>query len=994
MTRRKKMLTASILVFLLIFAFLGLAMPEIIRRQSIDWVNQNTERQLAIEDVSFNPLNGQLSVYGLSFSEAGSEESFVSFDRLVINVNISSVWRLSPIIDRLELHGPTVRIVKLELNKFNFSDLLELGGSEEATTSTTEAEPLQFAVNNIIVSGGTIDFIDLKKSEIEHTIRELELALPFVGNTPALTDKFVQPRLSLVVDEAPFAISGEAKPFADTLEASLKIKLDNIDLPFYMAYLPKERPVDLESGKLAVDLELQYRFPQDGKATLQMSGDITLTSVSVLDKLAEKVFFLPLAQVSIAPADLLAEQVVIDQVALYGLEIFVNRDASGEWNHARLAKEGTPPAVEPEEAVVEETEEASVAAEEAVGPHLQLKAFRLRNGVIHFRDDSGTRPFVREVVDVNIDLTGFDNLSTSLFPLAVSLRIEDQLPGRSGTVNIVGQVGINPPQVESDIDIDRIQLAGIESYFPPDFQGQLAGGNVDAAMHLSLEMQDQPMVSLTGTTGLRALRLVEPVDNSEVLQWESFQLDGLDVSVAGNAPTIRIAELTLNNYLAKILVTAEGAVNLQHMVTAQGDESQQPPVISTPSEEPAGGEAPPLITIDRVTLQGGTLEFADQHIPKTFKAKFLNLGGRISGIDSTGAEPATVDLRGNLENRSPLIITGAIRPLGEKLYADLKIRFDAIELTPMTPYSGNYVGYAIEKGKLYLDLDYKVDGNQLNAANHVFIDQFNFGQKVESEEATTLPVRLAVALLKDRRGEIHLDLPVSGDLDDPEFSVVGVVFTILKNLLVKAATAPFKLLAAMLGGGGGEDFSTISFPYGTIGLEELERSKLEKLKEALVQRPALKLEVSGYVDREQDPEGLRRVRLENALRELQFYALKRAGKLPEGATVDAVSLSEEERSLYLKQVYKDADFPKPRNAFGFVKSLPDAEMEKLILANTEAGEEQMQQLADGRAKTVYDYLVQELQMPVERVFLKQDDIYAAPEEGAGGNRVGFGVAID
>ncbi|PLX75621.1 MAG: hypothetical protein C0615_07800, partial [Desulfuromonas sp.] len=308
--------------------------------------------------------------------------------------------------------------------------------------------------------------------------------------------------------------------------------------------------------------------------------------------------------------------------------------------------------------------------------------------------------------------------------------------------------------------------------------------------------------------------------------------------------------------------------------------------------------------------------------------------------------------------------------------------------------SGNYVGYAIEKGKLYLDLDYKVDGNQLNAANHVFIDQFNFWQKVESEEATTLPVRLAVALLKDRRGEIHLDLPVSGDLDDPEFSVVGVVFTILKNLLVKAATAPFKLLAAMLGGGGGEDFSTISFPYGTIGLEELERSKLEKLKEALVQRPALKLEVSGYVDREQDPEGLRRVRLENALRELQFYALKRAGKLPEGATVDAVSLSEEERSLYLKQVYKDADFPKPRNAFGFVKSLPDAEMEKLILANTEAGEEQMQQLADGRAKTVYDYLVQELQMPVERVFLKQDDIYAAPEEGAGGNRVGFGVAID
>jgi hypothetical protein len=356
-------------------------------------------------------------------------------------------------------------------------------------------------------------------------------------------------------------------------------------------------------------------------------------------------------------------------------------------------------------------------------------------------------------------------------------------------------------------------------------------------------------------------------------------------------------------------------------------------------------------------------------------------------------EPAVVDLRGNLENRSPLKISGGIKPLGETLYADLKISFDSIELTPMSPYSGNYLGYAIEKGKLYLDLDYKIDGASLNAGNKVFLDQFTFGQKVESEDATGLPVRLAVALLKDGKGEIHLDLPVSGSLEDPEFSVVGVVFTILKNLLVKAATSPFKLLATMLGGGG-DDFSTVSFPYGVSELQGPEETKLAKLADALEQRPALKLEVSGYVDRENDPEGLRKTRLENSLRQLKFNALKRAGKLATGATVQTMVLGETERARYLKQVYKQADFPKPRNALGMVKSLPAAEMEKLILANTPAGEEEMQALAAARARVVHEHLVQVQKLPVDRVFLKLDDIYKAPDEGASASRVAFGATVD
>jgi hypothetical protein len=216
----------------------------------------------------------------------------------------------------------------------------------------------------------------------------------------------------------------------------------------------------------------------------------------------------------------------------------------------------------------------------------------------------------------------------------------------------------------------------------------------------------------------------------------------------------------------------------------------------------------------------------------------------------------------------------------------------------------------------------------------------------------------------------------------------------LKNLLVKAATSPFKLLAAMLGGGG-DDFSTVSFPYGGADLLGPEEAKLAKLVDALEQRPTLKLEISGYVDRENDPEGFRKAALENALSQLKYNAFKRSGNLDKGATVQTMVLSEVERTRFLKQVYKKADFPKPRNALGMVKSIPGPEMEKLILANTAAGEEEMLALAEARARVVHEYLVQVEKLPVERVFLKGDDIYKKPDEdGASGSRVGFGATVD
>ncbi len=249
---------------------------------------------------------------------------------------------------------------------------------------------------------------------------------------------------------------------------------------------------------------------------------------------------------------------------------------------------------------------------------------------------------------------------------------------------------------------------------------------------------------------------------------------------------------------------------------------------------------------------------------------------------------------------------------------------------------------------------------------------------MKSEKATSLPVKLGIALLKDHRGEIHLDVPVTGRIDDPQFNIWRIVFQVLKNLLVKAITAPFSLLSSLFGEG--KDLSVVAFAPGSDRLDPPEEKKLEALAKALKERPELKMSLTAYLDREKDAEAYRNELLTRKLKKEKFLALARARQVKEGDRAEAVTLTPEERSTYLKAVYAKETFPKPRNILGLVRTLPDSEMEKLILAHTKIGDEQFQDLARERAAAVTAYLVEKGQVPPGRIFQKKDDLFKRPEK--------------
>ncbi|HTP64205.1 MAG TPA: DUF748 domain-containing protein, partial [Geobacteraceae bacterium] len=766
----------------------------------------------------------------------------------------------------------------------------------------------------------------------------------------------------------------------DPLMAETSLGFNDILLDAYYPYLAGELTVPVK-GRLDVVASISLT-PSDGLKVGKLAIETRDVSVPFGKDEGLK---LARAIVSGGSASLKERSLEVESVELQNASIKLSRDARGKLSPLALLKEtkkGKPPAKKEKEA--------------AAPFKFRVKSVSGAGMNITFTDRMKEDSPVFNLKNLQFNLT--DVTGPRFSPIPFKLAAEY---GRKGTISVSGDVDPEPLRFKGTCALHNIPLGDFDPYLPDDLNITIAGGNLDTKLSLNLAQTKGEMKgSFRGSIGVRSLHTLD-AENEDLLNWESLHIDSMSGTLVPFS--LDIAGVALSKLYSRIVVEKDGTLNLQELrAPEKKGEAPQPgapaqgQAVST-AQKPARA-APPApagpgkIKVGTVTMQDGTILFIDHHSKPEYSSTMVNLGGRISGLSSAADTLADVDLRGNLENQSPLRITGQINPLRDSLFADLKVSFNNIELSPFTPYAGTYLGYSVDKGKLYLDLKYRIENKKLDSSNKVFIDQLTFGKKIESDKATSLPVRLAVALLKDRKGEIHLDIPVTGRTDDPQFSVWSVIFHILKNLLVKAATSPFTLFQSLFGGK--EDFNSVFFSYGSARLSEPEKGKLVKLAQIITDRPALKVEVSGFVDKERDPEGYRVELLQKKMKTEKFLALVKEKKAQEGQSADNMEILPNEYSTYLKIVYRKEKFPKPRNFIGLVKDLPDDEMKKLILTHTIVGDEALQGLARDRATTVRNYLMAEGKLPPERIFEKMGDIYKAPaREGVSAARVDFGATV-
>jgi hypothetical protein len=681
-----------------------------------------------------------------------------------------------------------------------------------------------------------------------------------------------------------------------------------------------------------------------------------LDSLVINDKNEKKLLAIPTMIIKDTSLDLNSRQFIIGDFSSHDSELHLVRQKDGivimkELLRPREKQEKKPDAVE-----AEITSPWSVT----------LKKGGIKQYSIVLEDHTFAAPTTILIDKFQLNAENFSTVENSKGLVDLGMRID-----KKGIVSIKGPITIAPLTVSLALDVAELQVKNLQPYFAD----KVALANSDGTVSLNGEIivskvKGQEITSsFRGNGGIADFSTYDTVAGEEFLKWKDLRFEGMEYD--SDRFTFRVKEIGWHDFYNYIVVFDDGVVNVKTVMKESGEQVKEVPEKSAPEE--VGKSL--LVEIESVKLENGKIEILDRNITPNYASSLSELSGTIKNLSSQTDVMSEVNISGKLDQHAPLLITGIVNPLGDELFADLVFDFRDIELSPTSPYTGKFIGYTVAKGKLSLEMKYLVEGTKITGENKAFLDQFTLGETVESPDAMNLPVNLAISLLKNRKGEITLNVPVKGDLDDPVFSVGGVVFKVIINLIAKAATSPFALLGALIPDG--EDLQYVDFTSGSSVIEGENAKKAETIAKVLYDRPGLKMDLKGSVNTDQESPVLHQKKFEQLLKNEKSKELSKKKK--PSSPVDEITIDSEEYKTFLKKAYKKASFEKPKNALGFNKKLPPEEMEKLLRENIIITDDDLRLLAIQRANAVKSLLVEAGPVEPERLFVIE------PETGADQN---------
>lgn len=913
--RRLLILAGLIALYTLVGFFVA---PLVVKSQLEMRLSAELGRKVTVETVRVNPYAVSLTLEKFSIREPDGTSPFVGWQRLYVNADVwTSIWSAWS-VSEIDLEGFDARVAIRADGAFNFADLLakHLPAAPAATGPTTPAPAAAPAasparpvhVGRLRVADARLEFADAAaRRPFATTVGPVTFTLT---DFRTVSEKGAPHQFAAVTEAGEkFAWSGEL--LANPLRSRGTFSVENIVLAKYAPYYPAQVKAEIASGTLS----LQGRYDvnlAEGQRVLQLAdGAVQVRDLKVLEKVdGPAAFELATLDVAGIAADAVATKARVDKVTLAGGTVRVRREKDGALNLLAMLQPDAGPAPAGAAAPVPAppTPPAAAAKPDVALGELALKDFRLE-----IVDLVPARPAQLGLGGVAFSLRDVTLADGARMPLQF-----DATWAPHGTLRVAGSVEIAPvPAAALDIDIAGFDLLPLNPYLDAAVTARLSSGRVSTQLKIAATSPagQPPVAKVGGNFTVEQLGLVDGGPGEELAGFRNLALRGL---VATNSPELAVSleEIVLDGSYARAIVNADKSINLAGIVRPPASPSEttpgsvaQAPAAPTP---PAPAAAPlPKIEIARVTISGGDYRFTDRSLEPHVTMAIGDFGGTIAGLSSANLAQAKLDLKAVVNGAGPVAIVGQIDPLAAAPSYDLKVDFKNVDLVPLSPYSGKFAGYELARGKLMLDVKLLMEGHKIDAANVITLNQFTFGGKVESPDATGLPVRLGVALLKDLDGKIVIDVPVQGRTDDPSFGVGRVVLRVITNLLTKAAVSPFSLLGAAFGGGG-EELAFQEFSPGRDILLEPEKKKLETMVKALNNRPGLNVDVQGSFDAQADTYELKRSKLADAVRRTAWLARQQT----ESAVPppDSFTITPEEHAAALQRLY-DEKFP-PGTEFG------------------------------------------------------------------------------
>ena len=839
-SRMPRNLLIGFLALLILYTLAGfLLLPWWLERLVPEQLDQRMGWQAEITDIRTNPFTLRVEALGLSAADADGEQ-VIGFDRLMVDMNFFQLIRGIAGFEGIQLDEPYVRVDLLEDYSVNFARDWQAANpkavqDERPSAQAEETGPPRLYFGQIALNGGEMLFRDFTKQEMaEFRITPLDLTLNDLATwqregqdsdyslLAALGSQTVEWQGDLSV--APFYSNGTLKVSAVGYET-----LAHFLAPFF--------PYDLRGG--SVTLSSDYEIQAGDAFYLETTnGQLKLENLAVaLDEQSDQARLTnALLSVDAIGFDLNRREVRIGQVSLDKLDLALARSAAGEidWLAPLASEQG-------------EAETADDASSAGQPFRWSVAGLALSDGRVFWQD---SQPETAAEI-------ALEQLSVSVGRISHELEEPVTYEARGtlasgGQLSLNGQVTPAPFTLEAAISGSGVALAAFEPYVQEGANLAITNGTLGLDGNLDLDGQQDPLTgTFSGTAEVAGLDLKLPDSSGSLVSWQTLRLAPIEYNV--HPARLEIGTVTLGQPRINIVRNTDSVHNVERIAKGAGSAGEQEPA---PEAAEGTGDSEPefIFRIGQLMLENGELAYTDRTLDPAFTTSFGELNGSVTGLSNISPQQGKVSIRGRVGGVADLDFEGTIGTLGTEDVSDLRLIMQDLSLPALSPYFGRYLGYGVDSGKLNLNLDYEIAGSRIDASNLVVMDRLELGSAIASDDAVNAPVKLGLALLRDSKGVIEVDLPISGDLSDPDFSVGKVVMRAFVNLLAKAAASPFSMLGSIaeLAGLSGEELGKVSFVPGSIQLAEGEAEKLAALADALLERPDLLLNIRGNVEPQAD----------------------------------------------------------------------------------------------------------------------------------------------
>ena len=923
---------------------------------------------------------GSLKDFAMSAPKDGS---VISFKELAFKMKKFSLGDNELELTSVELFDPYFKIIRRKDSAINWAGYFpaeETSVAEKAIEAEVEApapaapaNPFLVQVNDVQIKSGVVDFQDFAvPGGFKITYPKLTLSASDIttrGDKPTNFDFSIG-------NEGIVKASGSAtvKP----LTAQLKVQGENIILPTYKAYLDAALPVKVLSGVSGFYADVDFKMEEETPVLMVQNGGFQLEKLAI-HKPKSKTPSVGLTNLTVSGAslDLKEQSVVVEEIMVNGPMIKLVKYKSGEIDLVQLFAGNEKPS---------KPAPKSAKKAKADGPQwvATINKLKVDEGTASFKDFSLANTANLSVRKLKADISNITTKKGATLRYKVSTRW-----GGGGALGATGRLVMEPMKTSGRLWLRKVGLRSFDGHLGEATELLFAKGSASGDLDYAFAMGNKPVFSVKGDAGLDNVSLRDNLGDGEFAGIDGFKLTKLNFA---NEPyRLSAAEIALNGPRAFIEFNEEGQLNIRRLfrlpepppvsdkeeaeeekeeekaiekMAEQGEEGVQPAAEGDAVEEKPFFDS---IEIAKISIENGAVTFKDGSVQPTYTAEITEAKLNLTEVSQDPAARPKVDFSAKI-GPTPMSVTGAVNPVIKPIFSDLIVAINGMELVPLSPYTVQHLAYPLEKGRLYADVTFKTENNDLAAENKFFIEQLVLGPKDTRPDAPSVPVKFGLALLQDGNGDMELNLPIRGNLDDPEFRIGGIVFKAIASLFIKALASPFTLIGSIFGGGG-EDMDFVVFEPGRNGLDSGGIAKLDTTIKALTERDKLSLEVDGVIDPVVDKSGLVEVIFETKVKQQKYNSLSRKERAQ--TTVEEMVVAPEEYAEFLFDAYKeepDEEDVRPTTLF-MVDEQPIDVMEKFIRDRIVVSEEDLNALAMRRANAVKDYIIEQAPPLTERVFL-------------------------